>query len=142
MTSPDIIFKIVPGAEWGPLVDPFYDENGWHTSKARDIDNFALAFAGNKIVGSVRFCFEDGVYMLRTMMIDPAFRKDGLGTRLLKYYESTLLKDVTEAVLCTPYDHLAKFYNIIGFESLPVDKAPQFLIDRITGYKEKGNPCL
>jgi len=142
MLDKEITFKIIPGSEAASLVDPFYAANDWPTSRARAIDTFAVALHKEKIVGSVRLCSENGIYMLRTMMIDPDFRKKGLGARLLKYYEDKLLKDIKGNVYCTPYSHLDGFYSIIGFQDLGVDQAPPFIVERIAEYKAKGKCCL
>ena len=44
-----------------------------------------------------------------------------------------------EGQLCyvVPHDWLEKFYSIIGFKKIEAKDAPEFLRDRMNGYKER-----
>lgn len=145
MTNPNaaqIKIELVNGREAAPIVNPFYVACGWINSAASDSDTFVIAYADNEIVGCVRFCIDHDIYMLRTMMVHPDYRKQRLGHKILSFYEDKLLKDLPHEVFCLAYTHLGDFYKQIGFEAKSLDSAPQFLIERSALYKSEGNPCI
>ena len=137
-----ITFKTLNGTSAAELVNPFYAAQGWANSKARYDDVFALAFDGEKLVGSVRRCFENGVYMLRTMMVHEDYRDQNIGRRLLGFFETELLHNIDAEIHCTPFGHLTAFYSIIGFQCVDIEDGPEFIKSRIKTYNEEGRNCI
>lgn len=138
----DYHYKSMSGDDAAHIVDPFYKQHGWHTSYASDSDQFALAYHGETLVGCLRRCHENGIHMLRTMMVDPRHRGHGLGHGLLQFYEQNLLKNIDADIHCAPYAHLPEFYARIGFTVRDIDTAPAFIIKRIKEYTQRGNPTI
>ncbi|HET9218337.1 MAG TPA: GNAT family N-acetyltransferase [Terriglobia bacterium] len=74
--------QLLDGVAARPLVDPFYEKNGRRRC-ARDEDLFFVAIDDGQVLGCVRYCVEADTPMLRTMMVDAAHRRRGIGLRLL-----------------------------------------------------------
>lgn len=64
----NIRIEQVQGKDATPAVDEFYKRNG-SKGTAREDDLFFIAYSGDKIVGCVRFCIEEGIPLLRTMYV-------------------------------------------------------------------------
>lgn len=132
-----IKIKIKPGSEVSQLVDAFCLKNG-SQGKARDTDLFFLAYQNENLVGCVRFCWEENTAMLRTMMVDESVRQQRIGSALLAAFENYLVENKIKNTYCIPYSHLDKFYGKIGFQIIPEEKVPPFLIERLQTYRAKG----
>lgn len=109
---------------------------GWgysvHTSPT---DTFFLAEETGCYLGMVRRTCEEGIFMLRTMMVAPGARGRGVGTRLLLEFVRQL---EGWACYCVPYRHLMPFYERGGFMRVPSETAPPFLKERLTRYRADG----
>jgi GNAT superfamily N-acetyltransferase len=64
------------------------------------------------IVGVVRLSPENGVQVLRGMMIAPSYQRRGIGTRML--WEASKFMNPPEC-FCLPHAWLEGFYGTIGF---------------------------
>jgi N-acetylglutamate synthase-like GNAT family acetyltransferase len=129
------------GPAASPIVLPLYQAEGNGIS-IRDTDIFFVGFLQGTIVGSVRFCVEDGTPMLRTMRIAQRFQRQGYGHCLLRYFESYLERNGIKATYCLPYAHLESFYGSIGFKTVKEDLAPVFLQERLAGYRAKSGAFI
>ena len=136
-----IKIEIKPGHEVRELVNNFYSSLG-SQGQARDFDRFFLAYQNDKLLGCVRFCNEEGVSLLRTMMIESSARRMKIGSRLLLKFEEYLEEHQIKRTYCLPYSHLEKFYGQIGFKKLQGESVPDFLENRLEGYKSKGLDCI
>ena len=111
----------------------FYRSVGYHQEILPE-NLFYGAFKENDLVGIVRLAFENGVWVLRGMQIDPALQFFGLGTRLIKLLENDLSSDC----YCLPHGWLDRFYGQIGFKTVTdMDTAPRFLYERLIENKKK-----
>jgi N-acetylglutamate synthase-like GNAT family acetyltransferase len=133
---PKVFVKLVPGAEAAEKVNAFYQAHGGR-ALARDHDLFFLALDGETILGAVRYCVENDVPLLRSMMIDGSVRRGGLGTLLLKRFSTFLDETDARNVFCVPYAHLESFYQSVGFQKVREDSAPDFLQARLREYRQK-----
>ena len=134
-------FEIIQGEDASTVVDSFYESDN-RSSRARNIDTFLVAFnTENDVLGCVRLCEEEGVFLLRSMLIHPNYRNKGLGKRLLKEFEKQLLENLHAPVYCVPHDYLGDFYSYVGFETIE-NEAPQFLFQRVQSYKNNGHNCI
>jgi predicted N-acetyltransferase YhbS len=106
----------------------------------RPEDVVDLAEADGELVGVVRRTVEgDGVTMLRGMQVAPAWRRRGIGARLLR----ALVEELGDAeCYCIPYTHLAGFYGSEGFATVPDRDAPAFLRARLAEYRARGLSVL
>lgn len=133
--------KKVSGSEFKSKIDAFYARYGM-SARARDTDLFFLAFNQEEVIGSVRFCIEEDVAVLRSMMIADFARAKGLGFRLLQEFQAHLNSNKTVEAYCLPYAHLEKFYGKIGFKKIADDEAPKFLQERAVDYRAKGETTI
>jgi len=99
-------------------------------------DSVLLAEHEGKLVGIVRLAPEEGTVVLRGMQIHPAFRRQGIGMRLLAEIARTL---GTQSCYCIPYAYLANFYRRIEFVGIDPAEAPFFLRSRLAGYQQRGD---
>jgi N-acetylglutamate synthase-like GNAT family acetyltransferase len=129
------ILLVYEGKEIRQEVDDFYEKHK-RLTRARDTDIFIVAESPGGIIGSVRFCVEDGVPMLRGMLVDEKFRGLGIGMRLLKEFEIYLNEHNYKNCHCLPYAHLDKFYATVGFRKIDVG-IPPFLQQRMEEYNSK-----
>lgn len=132
----EIEIKVIPGAEAASLVNPFYlSQSG--KAFARDSDLFFIAFKNAEVVGAVRYCEEENVPMLRSMMVREDQRGHGIGQHLLRAFERYLNDNRIQNTYCLPYGHLGDFYGFIGFKIIEENTAPKFLQDRLAEYRKK-----
>lgn len=130
--------QLIPGFEAAPIVDPFYEREG-KSHRARDSDLFFTAFIENTVVGVCRFCIEEDAPLLRSMIVHAPLRSQKIGARILESFAQYLDEGNYRPTYCIPYDHLGKFYGLIGFKIINEKDAPVFLQERIQGYRER-NP--
>jgi N-acetylglutamate synthase-like GNAT family acetyltransferase len=129
--------EVVSGQEAEPLVDPFYTKFG-SSGRARPNDLFFLAKRQGELVGCVRFCVEENTPMLRTMMIDEALRRHGIGLQILNYFVEHLQRNKIHNVFCIANRPLEGFYGSIGFKKIDPKELPSFLQERMSTYTTKG----
>lgn len=124
MAAAQVIVRVATPADVG-RIQAFYA-----TQAARRVDpgeRFVIAEADGEIVGAVRLCREQGHLVLRTMQIAEAYRRRGIGARMLRTLEP-LMEDAP--CYCLPYTHLPAFYATIGFRVIPAEQAPPHLQTR------------
>jgi N-acetylglutamate synthase-like GNAT family acetyltransferase len=123
-----------PGRECAHLVNAFYESHSGN-ARSRDDDHFFIA-RSEHILGTVRFCIENGTPLLRSMLIHKDFRNRRVGTALLFAFEHYLNVHGVETVYCLSYDNLGPFYSQIGFQE--ITSLPDFLEERIHHYRATG----
>ena len=139
--------RTLSGAEARSLVDPFYEKHGGRT-RADDSDVFfvaeTVASAGEaaRVVGTLRFCHEESVAMLRGMLVDNTCRHQGIGLSLLESFDRFLIARKIDDVYCLPFSDLEHFYQRIGFRRAEKSEIPDFLSLRLKGYLAAGNECI
>ena len=119
-------------------VRAFYEQAGYGGG-ASAADIVLAAMAGERMIGVVRLCEENGVTVLRGMQVAPAFQRQGIGRALLERCLPWL--DRGEA-FCLPYDHLLGFYAGTGFTPVQPECLPGFLRRRMAGYLASGQRVL
>lgn len=108
--------------------------NDFYASQRRgrgaEPDDFLLLAENddNAVVGVVRLCQEQGYLILRGMLLERNYRGQGLGRRMLHDLEKHLHD---QDCYCLPYAHLIPFYEIIGFQTVDGEAAPDFLRERL-----------
>ncbi len=121
------------GAEAG-RINLFYVGRGSMTSVNNDLAVYIAEDAG-VIIGAVRLCREEGRTLLRTMHVDAAYRGRGIGRRLLEAFQEAV-RDVE--CYCIPFQHLVRFYGMIGFATIPPEQAPPHIQERLRQYRARG----
>jgi len=137
--APEITINMVKGKEAAPLVESFFESLGRPT-RAHPSDLYFIASSGKIIVGTVRYCLEDGTHLLRGMLIAEHARRQGIGKKLLRAFDAHLKKHKIGPIFCLPYQHLESFYGGIGFHRIKSEEAPSFLRERLTLYRENEMP--
>jgi N-acetylglutamate synthase-like GNAT family acetyltransferase len=102
-------------------------------------DELVVAYVDSEIACIVRLCFEEDVFVLRTMQVHPDFQRRGLGSIVLERFEDLLQERKIKEVYCMPYTYLEAFYGQIGFRKIENESAPKFLQDRVNGFTDR-NP--
>jgi N-acetylglutamate synthase-like GNAT family acetyltransferase len=111
----------------------FYEKCGYGGGVDNE-DTIAIAREDGKIVGAVRLCNENGIAVLRGLHVAVSCRNQGIGRQLLNKLEPAFNG---RECYCLPYENLAAFYNLIGFEQITVSDAPAFLKSRYKSYIQK-----
>jgi N-acetylglutamate synthase-like GNAT family acetyltransferase len=130
--------QLIPGAEAVSTVDPFYEQEG-KNHRARNSDLFFAAFARDTIVGVCRFCIEENTPLLRSMIIHAPLRSKKIGAKILESFALYLDANNFRPTYCVPYNHLEKFYGLIGFKIIKEENSPLFLQNRIQDYRKNSS---
>ena len=110
-----------------PAIETFYASVGYAGFIAPNSVVIA-ARDGDAIVGAARIARENGILVLRGMMIAPSHQRRGLGTRML----SELDKHIGHSeCFCLPHGWLQHFYGQIGFVAIADDLSPSHLWERL-----------
>lgn len=113
----------------------FYKSCGYSGGvKARDI--VIQATISHQLVGVVRLCREDEIFVLRGMYVGKDNQKKGIGKQLLMFLDHLIGKEIC---YCIPYAYLEKFYNFIGFVKIKALTAPLHLQERLSAYLKDSN---
>ena len=119
-------------------VNQFYQNMGYHSGWSEN--ELAYCFlSDNAVKGCVKVENIHGVRMLRGMYLDKDLQRKGFGTFLIKHIEPALNETTS---YCLPFAHLSKFYGQIGFEKIPCENLPDFLITRFKKYQEMGHNVI
>ena len=115
-------------------VEWLYDVCGYRGGLS-DTDIVLAALSAQRLLGAVRLCREQGVFVLRGMQVQPDFRRIGIGTKLLRACERRLGNRTCYSI---PWRHLEGFYGAAGFHVCEPARAPEFLALRHSRYLTSG----
>jgi N-acetylglutamate synthase-like GNAT family acetyltransferase len=116
-----------------PGAQAFYDSVGYSGIVTTDC-MVVSAKCGDNIVGVVRLAPEDGVLVLRGMMIAPPYQRQRVGTCML--WEVSKVLGAREC-FCLPHAWLQGFYGIIGFAKIEDGEALPHLLERLAESRKK-----
>lgn len=134
---PEVITEVLPPACW-PAAQDFYSRVGYHAQIAPD-SVVVGAKVDAKIIGAVRLCTEENDLLLRGMMIDPAWQRQGIGTLMIRQLEKHI--DHRDCY-CLPHDWLRGFYGQVGFREISPAAAPTHLQARYQLYRNGPYPHI
>lgn len=118
-----------------PLVNRFY-KHCRYSAKAGRGETVFVAKLGMRIVGAVRLISaDDGYVFLRSMCIDPEWRRQGIGQQLLRGMLPFLDK---VNCYCYPFSHLIDFYNQAGFVHVHETDVPLWVSAACERYRQQG----
>lgn len=131
--SGDVVFSSTSLAKRPEIAD-FYRRTGY-AAHLGEKDRLIIAESEGKIIGALRLCQEQGVWVLFGMRVIPDRRRQGLGSALLG---EAVMRLGRAACYCIPHAYLEAFYGSAGFARIPVQTAPNFLQDRWHDYGRCG----
>lgn len=102
-------------------------------------DKGFLARLGGAPAAAVRLTNEEGVMMLRGMMVKAEYQRKGIGKQMLQALDPHIGKNGCYLV---GRKHLVDFYGGIGFKKIAEDQAPAFLRERVEHYNRNGYECI
>lgn len=94
-----------------------------------------IAEAGERLVGVLRLCPEEGARVLRGMRVVRDLQRRGIGSLLLGLADQEI---GAGGCYCIAYPYLDRFYGQIGFQPLEPTAAPRFLSERLAEYQARG----
>ena len=112
-----------------------YYERWQYRGDVRSDDTVLIVEHEGGIIGVVRLAPEHGTTVLRGMRVEPGFQRQGIGTGLL----GAASAELKGPCYCIPYAHLTGFYGQIGFQVLDPRTAPDFLAERLAGYRARAD---
>jgi GNAT superfamily N-acetyltransferase len=115
-------------------VERFYHDTDYGGGVSAD-DDVLVAERGEQLVGALRLCREFDVVVLRGMRVRDGFRRQGIGTALLRGAAEAVGKRVCYAI---PHRYLRGFYAQVGFDEQGAADAPRELRARLEQYREWG----
>ncbi|MBU6299547.1 MAG: GNAT family N-acetyltransferase [Alphaproteobacteria bacterium] len=111
----------------------FYATVGYFDAIADDCSVFAAQLDG-RIIGVARLAPENGVMVLRGMMVAKQHQRNGVGARLLQFMAPRM---AGSDVFCLPHGWLEEFYGQVGFVKIDPSEAPEHLQERLTKQRPK-----
>lgn len=105
----------------------FYTMVGYFGAITDDCTVFVAEIDG-AIIGVVRLAPENGVKVLRGMMIAEPYRRKGVGARMLQFIAPNMSGS---DVYCLPHNWLEGFYGRAGFVRIDSSDAPMHLQNRL-----------
>lgn len=122
------------GREVAPQVNAFYRTVGGQ-GPIRPSDLLFLAYGvEDRLVGCVRFAQELEIHVLRSLLVDPEWRGQGVGHDLVARVLTHAEEGGVQALFCLSYPHLEVFYRSFGFETVTGNDIPQPLDTRMLSY--------
>jgi GNAT superfamily N-acetyltransferase len=106
-----------------------------YAREIRPADTVLLVEREDELLGMVRIAPEHGTLVLHGMQVAPAWRRRGVGTRLL---EASVRWLAGRECYCVPYAHLDGFYGRTGFLPCAPAEAPGFLVERLEACRDSG----
>jgi N-acetylglutamate synthase-like GNAT family acetyltransferase len=118
-----------------PLVNRFYKRCRYSAKAGRGETVFVIKVDGT-IAGAVRLTPKsDNYFFLRSMCIDPEWRRQGLGKQLLAGI-TPFLDGIN--CYCYPFSHLLAFYGEVGFVHIDAEDVPAWIQQPYQRYCQQG----
>jgi N-acetylglutamate synthase-like GNAT family acetyltransferase len=126
-----------------PLVNKFYKSCRYSAKAGRGDHVFvvrSVSHGSQTIVAAVRLQLKaSGFFFLRSMCVDPNYRRQGVGHYLLQQLTPFLLG---KKCYCYPFTHLQSFYALVGFELIDQKNSPAFMTDPLQRYVQQGRDIV
>ncbi len=97
-------------------------------------DRVVYATEEERIIGAGRLSEEEGVLVLRGMRVLKEHRGRGVGNAILG---SLVSEGSSSDCYCIPFRSLKRFYANKGFDEIEPSEAPDFLCNRVKGYRAR-----
>lgn len=117
-----------------PIVQRFYKEARYTSKLGREDEVYALK-DHHEVISAVRLTTLDGHLLLRSMVVKPDLRSQGIGHIFL---EAVVKKLKGRACWCFPFMHLLTFYRRAGFELTDPSTQPPSIHSAYQRYVNQG----
>lgn len=125
-----------------PLVKRFFHSQGMR-SQAAKADEVVIArdkqSANHAIIGALRLCPINDHWLLRSMSVQQAYQRKGIGLYMLEQIKASL-RD--KQCYCFPYPHLESFYRQAGFQIIDATEASDEIQQLYRQYLDSGKDIL
>lgn len=113
----------------GAVSDPYFSDTYTQDVMSGKIQLFA-AYKENKIIGSVQYEDQVGVAYLSQMTVDPDFRKNGVGAKLLKNVENHAKVEGFKTMQLTAMSEkgLPEYYKKLGYKEVGTKERPRYTL--------------
>jgi len=122
-----------------PLVDKFYQSQGYKIKCGRHERVFSLTHPSYGIVGAARLVPQADDYWLRNMLIASELRHHGLGTLFIKKILSELQPG---NCYCFSTTHAEAFYTKLKFQHLTPEECNTLVAARYEQYRSRGRDWI
>jgi len=127
---------VTPASEILCELREFYEAHNYNGTVEPD-DVVFVAMEGSIIVGAVRLCEEEGVYVLRGMQVLEGRQRQGIGRRILILVSNHIRKKECWCISGgRDIEGLRRLYGNIGFRPINEEGAPYHLHARIRIYRK------
>lgn len=124
-----------------PLAKQFYKQANYHAHVGKEDEVYILrdCALNNTIIAAVRLVKSDHYLILRSMVVSPKYRGQGLGSILLEFLAPHLSH---RDCWCFPFEWLNSFYSQINFQQLDPDLAPAAIRESYLRYIRQGKKLI
>jgi GNAT superfamily N-acetyltransferase len=133
-------FEQVPSSHY-PLVKSFYKTAHYHNQIGRKDEVYVLRdrTQQNRIIAATRLVKTADYLILRSMVVLPEHRGQGIGAYFLEQLKPFLSQ---RSCWCFPFQWLEHFYAAIGFVHFSPEDAPNLIQNKYYQYREQGRKIL
>lgn len=118
-----------------PLVDKFYQAQGYKIKCGRNERVFTLSHPEKGIIAAARLVPQGADYWLRNLLVARFWREKGLGKLLMQ----TLLPELYPgACYCFALKHVEEFYSKLDFQCLLPEDCNSQIAQRYQQYRSRG----
>ena len=132
-TTDDYQFALLTPVQF-PLAKKFYKAARYSSKIGREDEVYVLR-QQNSIIASLKLVKLDQYLILRSMVVSPEHRGQGIGLLMLHYLVDEL---ENRECWCFPFDGLEKFYSSIGFRTFTPEDCPNIIKQKYQQYFSQG----
>ena len=125
-----------------PLVKRFFQANRMRAQAAKSDLVFIARLTdqqNNPIIGALRLCPVDSSWLLRSMVVDKNYQRQGIGHKILLEIKQELAE---KKCFCYAYRHLQGFYQHAGFRCTELSEVPESIAQRFLQYQASHNEII
>jgi len=124
-----------------PLAKQFYKHAKYHSHIGREDEVYVIRdeTQNNQIIAAVRLVRMSDYLILRSMVVSPNRRGEGVGKVLLKYLRPAI---GDRECWCFPFEWLETLYASIGFSTIENKHCPPDILQKYLQYISQGRKLL
>ena len=129
----EYIFEHLPSNQF-PLAKKFYKSARYHSNIGRKDEVYVIRHK-HIIIASLKLVKLDQYLILRSMVVSPSYRRNGVGLFMLSQLANVLEE---RECWCFPFHGLETFYNAIGFKTYQTEDCPNVIGQKYQQYHSQG----